>query len=84
MVQANPSQKPAAEQRSHDKIVQQFANSDDMAADQNMLSTLSRTVSKMPGRNNRDTIERTIDQLFEIASNKMSGDADKAILANLR
>ena len=61
MVQANPSQKPAAEARSHDKIVQQFANSDDMAADQNMLSTLSRTVAKMPGRNNRDTIERTID-----------------------
>ena len=61
MVQANPAQKPAAEQRSHDKIVQQFANSADMAADEGMLDTLSRTVAKMPGRNNRATIERTID-----------------------
>ena len=48
------------------------------------VDQLSRTVTKMPGRQNRDTIEQTIDVLFDIAKTKMSSDDDKEVLANLR
>mmetsp|Transcript_696 Transcript_696/g.966 ORF Transcript_696/g.966 Transcript_696/m.966 type:complete len:97 (+) Transcript_696:106-396(+) len=55
-----------------------------MSADDANLEQLSRTLSKMPGRNDRVTVEQTMDVLFEIAAGKMSDDSDKAVLANLR
>jgi len=55
-----------------------------MAAEEAHLDQLSRTVAKMPGRNQRDTVEQTVDCLFEIAASKMSADTDKEVLANLR
>ena len=76
--------KSGAVARSHQKITTQFANSDDMAAEEAHLDQLSRTLAKMPGRQNRDTIEQTVDVLFEVAASKMSADADKEVLANLR
>lgn len=76
--------KSGAVARSHAKITQQFANSDDMAAEEPHLAQLSRTIAKMPGRDKRDTIEQTVDVLFEVAASKMSADADKEVLANLR
>ncbi len=38
----------------------------------------------MPGRNDRSTVEQTVDVLFQVAAGKMSADADKEVLANLR
>lgn len=38
----------------------------------------------MPAKNDRKNVESTIDVLFEVAAGKMSSDADKAVLANLR
>ena len=83
MVQAGPA-KSAALERSHAKITQQFANSNNMGASEPDLDQLSRTIAKMPGRQDRNVIEQTIDQLFEVAASKMSADGDKEILANLR
>ena len=83
MVEARPA-KSAALERSHAKITQQFANSDNMSASQPELDSLSRTIAKMPARQERNVIEQTIDTLFDVAASKMSGDADKEILANLR
>ena len=48
------------------------------------MDKLSRVVAKMPGRNQRDNIEWTIDTLFDVAASKMGSDADKEVLANLR
>jgi len=45
---------------------------------------LSRTVAKMPNRHQREVVEQTYDVLFEVAASKMTSDADKEILANLR
>ena len=84
MVQANAPQKSNAVARSHQKIEQQFTNSANMAAEEANLDALSRVISKMPGRQDRTTIEQTIDVLFDVAASKMSSDEDKQILANLR
>lgn len=55
-----------------------------MGAEESHLDALSRTCSKMPGRHERAVVEQTVDVLFEIAASKMSSDADKEVLANLR
>jgi cardiolipin hydrolase len=55
-----------------------------MAAEEAHLDALSRTVAKMPGRHERTVVEQTLDVLFEVAASKMTSDADKEILANLR
>lgn len=76
-------EKSNAVAREHDKI-SQLLSTDKMAAEQEHLDGLSRVICKMPGRNDRTTVEQTIDVLFEVASSKMSADSDKEVLANLR
>ena len=58
------SQKSGAVQRCHDKITNQLAAADNMSSDDSNLEALSPVVSKMPGRNDRTTVEQTIDVLF--------------------
>ena len=77
-------QKPSAVARQHEKISNHFNDNATMSATAEDLDTVSRLVAKMPGRNDRDTIESTIDHLFDIAASKMGNDADKEVLANLR
>lgn len=77
-------QKPSAVARSHQKITDHFSNDAKMAADEQDVNAVSRAISKMPGRNDRATIESTISHLFEIAASKMGSDEDKEILKNLR
>jgi len=48
------------------------------------LDALSRNLAKMPGRHERAVVDQTMDVLFEVAASKMSDNADKEILANLR
>jgi len=55
-----------------------------MCADEANLAAVSRVVAKMPGRQERQTVEQTIDVLFEVAAAKMGDDTDKEVLANLR
>lgn len=83
MVESKP-QKSSAVARSHQKITDHFSNDAKMACDEQDISAVSRAISKMPGRNNRDTIESTISHLFDIASSKMTSDEDKEVLNNLR
>ena len=84
MVQASGSEKSPALVRSHAKITQHFNAYPDMAAEETNLDMLSRNVAKMPNRHERQVVEQTMDVLFEIAAAKMTSDADKEILANLR
>ena len=84
MVEANRPYKSQALQRSHDKITTQFASSANMAAEEAHLDALSRNLAKMPGRHERAVVDQTMDVLFEVAASKMSDNADKEILANLR
>lgn len=76
-------EKSSAVTRQHDKITQ-LLSTDNMAAEQEHLDGLSRLICKMPGRNDRDTVEQTMDVLFEVAASKMTADSDKEVLANLR
>ena len=39
---------------------------------------------KMPNREHRETVETTIDALFESASSKIGDENSKLVLANLR
>ena len=50
------------------------------------LQALSRTLVKMPpyDRTNRQSVEQTVDLLFEIAGSKMKDAHDKEVLENLR
>jgi len=69
--------------REHAKITQ-LLSTDNMSAEQAHLEGLSRVLCKMPGRNDRETIEQTIDVLFEVALSKMGSDSDKEVVSNLR
>ena len=71
-------------QKVHDRISKQFEGDDKMSADDASIDKLSRQICKMPGRTERDTVQSTIDLLFEIAGDKLSSDGDKEVLANLR
>lgn len=77
-------QKSSAVARAHDRIKNQLACSDTMAATHNSLDDLSRVITKMSGKNERQTVDQTIDVLFEIAAEKMKDSSDKEVLANLR
>lgn len=55
-----------------------------MSATDDDLDALSRTISKMPGRTDRVTVQQTIEVLFETAASKMDDDKSKEILANLQ
>lgn len=82
MVSANT--KSAGVASAHAKIVKQFNDNGEMSASDSNLTTLSRTMSKMPGRTERLTVEQTMDTLFEVADSKMSDEESKKVLANLR
>ena len=81
MVQAKKSGGVA---NAHEKIIKHFKDEEVMAAEESDLQAVSRVLCKMPGRNERDTVQQTMDVLFSIADSKMQDDNSKKILANLR
>lgn len=63
--------------RSHDQIQSLFEKGDKLEGSQVDLQDLSRIVSKMPARHQKENIQLTIAKLFDIASAKMKDDHDK-------
>mgnify|MGYP001947863784 CR=1 FL=1 len=84
MVESSSTPKPAGVARAHEKIQRHYASNATMRAEDVDLDVISRIVTKMPARNQRETASSTIDVLFEIALSKLKDDADKEVVANLR
>lgn len=84
MVESTAPRKPAGVARAHEKIQNHYASNPTMRAEEVDLDLISRIVTKMPARNQRETASSTIDMLFEIALSKLKDDDDKAVVANLR
>ena len=72
--------------RTHDKIQAQFDSNEKMEANALDVQDLSRHLVKMApyDKQDRKSIEATMDLLFEIAAGKMKDAHDKEVLQNLR
>lgn len=86
MVESTQTKKSGNLAKSHAKIEQQFASNAKLEASEIDLQDLSRTLVKMSphDRSSRDSIQQTIDTLFQIAQSKMKDDDDKEVIGNLR
>ena len=84
MVSATSSKKSGAVSKVHEAIEKVFKDDSEMEASDANLDQISRRICKMPGRNDRETVEQTVDLLFEIADSKMADEDSKKVLANLR
>lgn len=82
--QSEVRNKPGNLQRAHDKIARLYNDNAKMEASESELDDLSRQLVKMPHRGERVSIEETISVLFHVAKGKMTDDADKEVLDNLR
>ena len=73
---------------STDKAVNDIKNllskGDKLEAKEIDVMDLSRIISKMPNKNNRETAQAVINALFDIAAEKIKDDHNKGILEGLR
>lgn len=78
------SHKSNGVKRSHDQIAKLLDGSKNLSLSDLDANDLSRSINKMPERNDRKTIEQTVDVLFEQAASKADSDDTKELLSNLR
>ena len=76
--------KPLQVQRTHDKIKNLYGSNADLKQTEGDLQSLASLMNKMPMKYDQGNVTSTMDQLFEIAQDKMESDKDKAVLKGLR
>jgi mitochondrial cardiolipin hydrolase len=71
-------------EKSLNQIQTLLASGPNLDAKEINTQDFSRIISKMPNRHDKANINAVFEKLFEIASNKLKDDSDKAVLEGLK